>query len=176
MMEETVGAADIVSRAASAAASTVSNGARSGGGKVGVVELGLFSVSATTRTLEVTALVHMRPMRLGGVGVPDVATAPSFARTSTPSAPLGLAAIGEGGVDASDSFLATTYAEAPTPWTFQGNPMARRETRAPCVADFLLSTIFMQATHDDPMETMDVDGGGSRVVERGARGVRWRGR
>ncbi len=176
MMEETVGAADIVSRAASAAASTVSNGARSGGGKVGVVELGLFSVSATTRTLDATALGRMRPMRIGGVGVPDVATAPSFARTSTPSAPLGLAAIGEGGVDASDSFLATTYAEAPTPWTFQGNPMARRETRAPCVADFVLSTIFMQAAHDDPMETMEVDEGRSGVVERGARGARWRGR
>ncbi len=139
---ETVGAADIVFRAASAAASTVSGEARSDGGKVGVVELGLYSDSATTRTLDATALGRMRPMRIGGVGVPDVASASSFARTSTPPTPLGLAAIGGGGVDASDSFVATVFAEAPTPQTHLSNPMARQLTRTPCVADFVLSAMF----------------------------------
>ncbi len=95
-LEEAVGAAGFVLLSAFAVAPTASCGARAGGSKVGVVEFGAFAIFATTPTLEATAAVHLRPMRHGDVGVPDVVLASGYARTSTPSATLGLMAIGGG--------------------------------------------------------------------------------
>ncbi len=95
-LEEAVGAAGFVLRSAFAVAPTASCGARAGGGKVGVVEFGAFAIFATTPTLEATAAVHLRPMRHGDVGVPDVVLASGSARTSTSSATLARMAIGGG--------------------------------------------------------------------------------
>ncbi len=101
-LEEAVGAAGIALRSNFAVAPTASCGARAGGSKVGVVEFGAFAIFASTPTLEATAAVHLRPTRLGDVGVPDVSLASGYARTSTPSATLGSFAIGGGWIGVSD--------------------------------------------------------------------------